>query len=75
MKHTLSAFIRPGEQSGFVAECPELNAVTQGADLDEVTANLREVVGLALDGEDLDALGFVERPVIVVTMELEPAVA
>jgi predicted RNase H-like HicB family nuclease len=75
MQHTISAFIRPGEQSGFVAECPELSAVTQGASLDEVVANLREVVGLALDGEDLAQLGFAANPVSVVTMELEPAVA
>jgi predicted RNase H-like HicB family nuclease len=75
MQHTISAFIRPGEQPGFVAECPELSAVTQGASLDEVVANLREVVGLALDGEDLAQLGFAANPVIVVSMELEPAVA
>lgn len=75
MKHTVGAFIRPGDQSGFVAECPELNAVTQGKDLDEVVRNLREVVGLALEGEDLAAMGFAPAPVIVVSMELEPAVA
>jgi predicted RNase H-like HicB family nuclease len=75
MQHTISAFIRPGEQAGFVAECPELNAVTQGASLDEVVANLREVVGLALEGEELAELGLAAHPVIVVSMELEPAVA
>ncbi len=74
-QRTLSASVRPGDQSGYVAECPEVSAVTQGATLDEVYANLREVVGLALDGEDLESLGLVDDPVIVVTMELEPATA
>ena len=68
MQHTVSAFIRPGEQSGFVAECPQLHAVTQGADLDEVVANLREVVALALDGEDLDAMGLTANPVVIVSL-------
>jgi len=75
MQHTVYAFIRPGDESGFVAECPQLRAVTQGADLDEVVANLREVVGLALDGENLVELGLTANPVILVSMELEPAVA
>ena len=55
MQHTVSAYIRPGKQSGFVAERPQLNAVTQGADLNEVVANLREVVALALHAEALPA--------------------
>lgn len=56
-----------------MAECAELHAVTQGATLDEAAENLREVVALALEGEDLAALGPVPAPVIVVTLELEPA--
>ena len=75
LQRTVNATIRPGEQSGFVAECPELHAVTQGATLDEVAANLREAVALALEGEDIAALGFPPSLVIVATMELEPAVA
>ena len=75
MQHTVQAFIRPGNESGFVAECPQLHSVTQGGDLDEVVDNLREVIALALAGEDLAELGFAERPVVLVTMELEPAVA
>ena len=75
MQHVVHAFIRPGNESGFVAECPQLHAVTQGLDLDEVVDNLREVIGLALEGEDLESLGFSGQPVIVVSMELVPAVA
>lgn len=75
MQHTVSAHIRPGEQSGFVAECPQLHAITQGRDLDEVVENLREVIGLALEGEDFASMGLSPNPVIIVSMELEPAVA
>lgn len=75
MQRTIQAIIRPGEQSGYVAECPALNAVTGGATLDLVALNLREVIALALEGEDLKELGLAPSPVIVVTFELEPAVA
>ena len=75
LRHTIQAIIRSGVESGYVAECADLHAVTQGATLDEVADNLREVVALALDDEDLASLGFVPDPVIIVTLELEPALA
>jgi predicted RNase H-like HicB family nuclease len=53
LQHTIKAVIRAGDQSGYVAECVEIPVVTQGATLDEVTANLKEAVELQLDGEDL----------------------
>ena len=75
LQRTLQALIRPGDGGGYVAECPHLHAVTQGATLDEVVANLREAVVLALAGEDLAELGLAPSPVLLVTFELEPAVA
>jgi len=71
LQHTIKAVIRPGEQSGFVAECVEIPVMTQGATLDEVSANLREAVSLHLEGEDLRELGLAPSPSIVVTLELE----
>jgi predicted RNase H-like HicB family nuclease len=71
LQHTIKAVIRPGEQSGFVAECVEIPVVTQGATLDEVSANLREAVALHLQGEDLAELGLAASPSIIVTLELE----
>lgn len=73
LKHTIMATIRPGEQSGYVAECLEVPVVTQGATLDETIQNLREAAELFLDGEDLALLGFAPNPTVVVTMELETA--
>jgi predicted RNase H-like HicB family nuclease len=59
LQHTVKAVIRPGEQSGYVAECVEIPVVTQGATLDEVTANLEEAVELHLEGEDASQWGLV----------------
>lgn len=61
LQHTIKAVIRPGEQSGYVAECLEIPVVTQGATLDETVANLREAAALHLEDEDLgesDSLGY-----------------
>ncbi|MFW6163610.1 MAG: type II toxin-antitoxin system HicB family antitoxin [Planctomycetota bacterium] len=75
LQHTIKAVVRPGEQSGYVAECLEVPVVTQGATLDEVVANLREAVELHLDGEDLAELGLAPNPTVIVTMEMEPEYA
>jgi predicted RNase H-like HicB family nuclease len=72
LAHTIHAVIRPGEESGFVAECLEIAVVTQGRTLDQTVANLREAVALHLDGEDLEALGLAASPALVVSMEIEP---
>lgn len=61
LQHTTKAVIRPGEESGYVAECLEIPVVTQGATLDETVANLREAAELHLEDEDfgeLDSLGY-----------------
>lgn len=70
MIYTIKAYIHAGEESGFVAECVELPIVTQGQTLDKVTLNLREAIGLHLEGEDLAALGFAPNPPIVVNYEM-----
>jgi predicted RNase H-like HicB family nuclease len=72
LQHTIKAVIRPGEQSGYVAECLEIAVVTQGQTLDQVTKNLGEAVALHLDGEDLASLGLAPNPTVLVTMELLP---
>jgi predicted RNase H-like HicB family nuclease len=67
LQRTIKAVIRPGEQSGYVAECVEIPVATQGRTLDEVTRNLREAVELHLEGEDLAELGLAPSPGILVT--------
>ena len=71
MRQTIQATIY-SDSGGYVAECPDLHAVTQGDTLDETMANLKEVIALALEGEDPAELGLVANPTILVTVELEP---
>ena len=74
LQRTIKAFVRKGEAQ-YVADCVEIPVVTQGSTLEEVLANLQEAVALHLEDEDLAELGLVENPSILVTIELEPAVA
>jgi predicted RNase H-like HicB family nuclease len=55
----------------YVAECLDLPVVTQAATLDELAENIREAVGLQLEGEDLSELGIANDPTIVVMFELQ----
>ncbi len=70
MKRTLQVRISRGEHQ-FVAECLDLPVVTQAATLDELAENIREAIGLHLEGEDLAALGLAQNPTILATLELE----
>lgn len=74
LKHTITAVISRGEKL-LVAECVEINVVTQGNTMDEVITNLQEAVALHFEGEDHEEMGFVKNPALVVTMEIEPAYA
>jgi predicted RNase H-like HicB family nuclease len=71
LQKTIKAFIRKGDQR-YVAECLEINVVTQGTTLDETIANLQEAVALHMEGEDPQELGLVSHPILLLTMELEP---
>jgi predicted RNase H-like HicB family nuclease len=70
VRRTIQVRIFRGEKK-YVAECLDLSVVTQGDTLDEVTANIREAIGLHLEGEDLAELGLVENPAVVAVMELD----
>ena len=72
MRKTIKAFISKGE-THYVAECLEINVVTQGTKLDETIANLREAVGLYLEGEDPAEFDLAPNPSLLITLELEPA--
>jgi len=72
LRHTIHAVVRPGDESGYVAECLEIAVVTQGETLDETVANLREAVSLHLEGEDLEEMGLAASPTLSVSIELEP---
>ena len=71
VRQTIHAIVY-GDSGGYVAECPDLHAVTQGDTLDETMRNLQEVIALALEDEDLSERGLASNPTILVTVELEP---
>ena len=75
LQQTIKSFIRPGEQSGYIAECLEISVITQGETLDEVVQNLKEAVSLHLEGENLAEFGLIDNPSILVTFELQPSYA
>lgn len=75
LQQTIKSFIRPVEQSGYVAECLEISVVTQGETLDEVVQNLRDAVSLHLEDENPAEFGLIENPSILVTFELQPSYA
>jgi predicted RNase H-like HicB family nuclease len=70
MRRTIQVRISRGDRL-FVSECLDLPAVTQAATLDELASNIREAIGLHLEGEDLAALGFSANPTILAMMEPE----
>ena len=70
MRRIIQVRISRGE-SQFVAECLDLPVVTQAATLDELALDIREAIGLHLEGEDLAELGFSSNPTILATLELE----
>jgi len=75
LQQNIHSLIRYGEQSGYVAECTEIDVVTQGQTLDEVVSNLQEAVSLHLQDENLVDLGLVAHPTILISLELQPEYA
>ncbi|MBW4536697.1 MAG: type II toxin-antitoxin system HicB family antitoxin [Pleurocapsa minor HA4230-MV1] len=71
LQQTIKSFIRPGEQSGYIAECLEISVVTQGETLDKVVQNLREAVSLHLENENPAEFGLSDNPSILGTFELQ----
>ena len=71
MKRIIQVHIYKGETQ-YVAECLDLPVVTQGKSLDELADNLREAIGLHLEGEDLSELDLAPEPSVLASFELEP---
>jgi predicted RNase H-like HicB family nuclease len=69
-KRTIQVRISRGDRQ-YVAEWLDLPVVTQAPTLDQLADNIREAIGLHLEGEDLAALGISSNPTILATMELE----
>ena len=74
LQHTIKAIICRGE-SHYIGECVEIAVVTQGKTLDETVSNLQEAVALHIEGENLSEMGLAPNPMLILTMEVEPAYA
>lgn len=75
MRRIIHAVVWPDDESGYIGEVAELHVITQGDSLDEVAANLREAVGLALEGEDLATLGLEADALLSMTIETDLVIA
>lgn len=71
MKRIIHVRIFQGEKQ-FVAECFDLPVVTQAPTLDELMANIKEAIGLQLEGEDPADFGLSPDASILASFELEP---
>ncbi len=56
----------------YVAEGVDIPVFTQGETLDETIQNIEEAMYLHLEGENLEELGFSDRPSTLVNLELTP---
>ncbi len=65
--------VSKGDDNFFIAACRDLSVFTQGKTLDELAHNIREAIELALEGEDVEELGYIEHPSVLVSMELSLA--
>ncbi len=70
MRRTIQVRFFRGETK-YVAECLDLPVVSEADTLDELALNIREAIGLHLEGEDLAELGLAPDPTILATMELD----
>ena len=73
MKKIIQVHIYKGEKY-YVAECLDLPVVTQGKTLDEFATNLKEVITLQLEGENLADFGLAPSPSVLANLELDAQV-
>ncbi|MEW6608694.1 MAG: type II toxin-antitoxin system HicB family antitoxin [bacterium] len=74
LHNTIKVYIEKGEKY-WVAQCIEIDVVTQGKTVEETIKNLKEAVSLHLEGEDLSEYNLSPNPSLLITMEDEYATA
>jgi len=65
----LTAIIQKGEKQ-YVALCPELDVVSQGYEVEEALANLKEAIELKIEVEGLPE-GITDENLIVTSIEVK----
>lgn len=56
-RNVIQIILYPGDESGYVAECVNLPAITQGLTIDEPVKNRQEALAPHLEGATLEKLG------------------
>jgi predicted RNase H-like HicB family nuclease len=75
LSNAINVIIRNGDNGYYVAECIEVNIVTQAKGLDELISNLKEAVELFFEDEKPSDFGFSDKPHLSIKMEVEPQYA
>jgi predicted RNase H-like HicB family nuclease len=70
MKKIIQVHIHKGDKY-YIAECLDLPVVTQGKTLDELIFNLKEAIGLQLEGENLSDFDLVAEPSVLANLEVD----
>jgi len=68
--NTVTAIIHKGEKY-YVAECLEVDVVTQGTTIDEALLNIKEAIALYFENEDIKEIGLPKEPAIAVPIIVE----
>lgn len=71
MKKIIKVRIYKGDKQ-YVSECLDLPVVSQGKTLDEAPGNIREAIGLHLEGENLEEWDILPGFTILADFEIEP---
>ncbi|MFH1561807.1 MAG: type II toxin-antitoxin system HicB family antitoxin [Nitrospirota bacterium] len=74
MNNTIKVYISEGEKY-YIAQCVEIDVVTQGETINQVIENIKEAIDLHLEGEDLAQYNLSPKPTMLITMELDYAKA
>jgi len=70
MKRNVRVLVYPDEGGGYNMQCTDLGAYTQGDTLELALSNMREVLALAREDEDLNQLGIIADPSFLVEIEM-----
>jgi len=68
--NTVTAIIHKGEKY-YVAECLEVDVVTQGTTIDEALLNFKEAIALYFKNEDISEIRLPKEPAIAVPIIVE----
>jgi len=70
MRQVLTAYVHKGE-SQYVAECLEVDIITQGETIETAIKNLQEAVDLYFEDERIEDFHLSDTPSLLFSLEVE----